>query len=120
NCGKEVGRQQLHTINNDHKQECPHKQNRELKIKFIPISEQRNNLSGEKLKSTKTNHRYNCIPANCQQISLFHTVIFTSAIIEADNRLYALRNTNDNRQQDGIGLHNDTTRCQRNLLTINR
>ena len=74
----------------------------------------------EKLKQTEAHGRNDKVPANRQQICLFDPVILFGAEIIADNGLNTLRNTHDDRKQDGIGFHDNPAGSQGDLLTIDR
>ena len=64
--GKEIGGEQLHTVEKHHKEERAHKQNRKFKVKRLTVSEEGNDGGGEKLEQAKSHRRNGEIPLDGQ------------------------------------------------------
>lgn len=92
---KEVGGDQLHTVDNHHEKKNTHKAHSKFIVGSISASKQGKDLSGEELESAEAQSRNNEITFDGKPVGFFNSAIFPGSIVKTDDRLCSLRNSDD-------------------------
>ncbi len=118
--GKEIGRNKLHSVENNHKKENPHKSHRKFKVSRITCAEQGDDLIRKELEEDKSDCGDTQICCDGKFISLPHSVILPGAVIETDDRLGTLRDSDNDSKQDRVCFHHDAAGGERNFFPVYR
>ena len=88
------------------------------KVGRVAVSEQGDDLARKSLEQDKSDAGDDEIVQDRQLVGLFYTVILPGSVVEADDGLGSLGNSDDDRQQDRVGFHDDTAGGQGNVGAV--
>ena len=88
------------------------------KVGRIAVSEQGDDLARKSLEQDKSDAGDDEIVQDGQLVGLFYTVILPGSVVEADDGLGTLGDSDDDGQQDRVGFHDDTAGGQGDVGAI--
>ncbi len=81
----------------------------EFEVECVPFSKQRYDLIREKLKQDKPDRGDDKTARDGKLIGLPHPGVLFRAVVEADDRLGTLGESDEEREQDSVRFHHDPT-----------
>src|SRR5699024_4018380 len=96
---EEIGGDELNSVYNDHKEEGPHEMDGEFEVERAALHKQRYDLIREKLKKDKSDRGDDKTARDGKLIGLPHPGVLFRTVVEADDRLGALGESDEERER---------------------